>query len=81
MSKIKLNDYGFKTPVRRGVNNKTGNKVGGELSGGDCKIVYLNTLKINNNAKFEFYLDKNLSKLIFARDISIIGAGGYFFTD
>ena len=75
----KQKDYGYKTPVRRGTNNITGNKVGGSYSGGDCKIVpFLETALQKNNSKSEFIISKNSSVGLFNKEISVFAVGGFF---
>lgn len=76
----KYKTYGFKTPVRRQTKNITGHKVGGDLTGGECKIgfckkfvkdkdiVYTGELHIGNTIK----LFKRSSFVVFAM-------GGYFY--
>lgn len=52
---IKKTDYGFRTPERRTVSNDSGNTVGGELSGGECKIIPVNLIQLTPT--YEVYLD------------------------
>ena len=55
----KQQDYGFKTPRRRETKNITGFKVGGSLSGGECKVLKSNQLFIENSTKYQIWLPAN----------------------
>ena len=77
----KTRNYGYKTPVRRTTNNVTGHKVGGEYSGGDCKIVSFKTLELKKTVSFEFSLNTNEAVSLFGRDLGIAAIGGYFLSN
>lgn len=78
MLKIKQKSYGFTTPVRRITNNITGHKVGGALTGGDCKIGRFQALNVSGKREFVFELNSDESILLFERGLSIVAVGGYF---
>jgi hypothetical protein len=80
MSKIKLQSYGYSTPVRRGTNNITGNKVGGNLSGGECRIVRMHSLDIKGNRVLNLQYT-GVPTNLFQKDIAIFAIGGYFLSD
>lgn len=76
----KQKDYGFKTPVRRSTNNITGNKVGGNYSGGECKIVpFWEAQLIDGNLLAEVKISANKRKEIFHRDLAVLAIGGFFY--
>ena len=77
----KQKDYGYKTPVRRNTNNISGHKVGGQYSGGDCKIINFKETSIQSNVTYEYRLTTNETVNLFDRDISIFAVGGYFKCD
>jgi len=80
MSKIKLKSYGLTTPVRRGTNNITGHKVGGMLSGGECKIIRFKRLIIEKNKKINLKY-QSVPVNLFDKNIAILALGGYFISN
>lgn len=75
----KKQNYGFKTPQRRITKNITGFKVGGELSGGECKIVKSNKILIDKTFEYQYVVSlENVTKL-FNQDVAIFAVGGYFY--
>jgi hypothetical protein len=77
----KIASFGYKTPVRRATKNITGNKVGGDLSGGEVKINSSNRLKINYKEEYIYdYIAKDDIQL-FGKSICILALGGYFFSE
>jgi hypothetical protein len=77
----KTGSFGFKTPIRRITKNITGNKVGGELSGGEVKINNSNRLTVNFKKKITInYIPETVVEL-FNNPISILAFGGYFYSE
>jgi transcriptional regulator with XRE-family HTH domain len=81
ISPMKVKDYGFKTPVRRTTNNITGNKVGGSLSGGECKIIRTKKIEIIDSVEYSFKVSLENGILLFGKNIGIAAMGGYFISD
>lgn len=78
---MKVKNYGFKTPVRRTTNNVTGNKVGGELSGGECKILKAKKINIIDSIKYNFKVPLENAVSLFGENIGLAAMGGYFISD
>lgn len=78
---VKKNTFGFRTPVRRKVKNISGNKVGGDLSGGECKIIFSKRLTLEKNESYSYKVDRNFAKPLFNSNIGILAIGGYFIAD
>jgi hypothetical protein len=74
----KKKDYGFKTPVRRSINNVTGHKVGGNLTGGDSKVVSFNRICVVDEVSHSFELSVEERVELFNRNVSVFAIGGYF---
>jgi 5-methylcytosine-specific restriction endonuclease McrA len=75
---MKNKSFGFKTPVRRETKNITGNKVGGELSGSECKIVFTRVLNIDDTNELTIKVNLDQAIGLFDGDIGIAAIGGYF---
>jgi hypothetical protein len=76
----KQQDYRFKTPKRRETKNITGFKVGGDLTGGECKILKSNQIIINKKlTQFKVVSLANAVK-VFDLDLAIFTMGGYFYS-
>lgn len=75
---MKTKSYGFQTPVRRGVNNKTGNKVGGELTGGECRILYSKQIALTEVVEYVFNLPLENAVELFGDDTAVAAIGGFF---
>jgi hypothetical protein len=74
----KKKNYGFKTPVRRGVKNITGNKVEGNLTGGECKIVKTFAIQVNEKYIYQKQIKKTEMQKMFGEKTGIAAIGGYF---
>jgi hypothetical protein len=77
----KQQDYGFKTPRRRETKNITGFKVGGDLSGGECKILKSNQLLVEKSTKQRIKVDTVNAKALFGKNLVIFAMGGYFYSE
>ena len=71
----KKNQYGFRTPERRSVLNESGNKVGGELSGGECEVHQVQSIVVDNYFLFSEKTDdpKNAVKVFEEKFIYAVG--------
>ncbi len=77
----KQKNYGYKTPVRRSTNNITGHKVGGDLSGGDCKVKFSKRLILNEECTYTFLLNSDDAIQLFKKSSCVVSIGGYFLPD
>lgn len=77
----KQQDYGFKTPKRRETKNITGFKVGGDLTGGECKILKSNQIIVDKELKQSITISDGNAIQLFNSDLAIFAMGGYFYSE
>ena len=77
----KQQDYGFKTPKRRETKNITGFKVGGDLTGGECKILKSHQIKVDGKLIQNIQVPLQKATKLFGLDMAIFAMGGYFYSD
>lgn len=77
----KEKSFGFKTPIRRSTKNITGNKVGGDLTGGECKIIRSHKLIIDQDTSYSYLVSPSNAVGLFNSNIGIVAIGGYFIPD
>lgn len=77
----KQQDYGFKTPKRRETKNITGFKVGGDLTGRECKILKSNQIVVQRELKQSITLSVEGATQLFQSDLAIFAIGGYFYSN
>ncbi|MDM1521723.1 hypothetical protein HX088_00305 [Empedobacter sp. 225-1] len=79
----KKTTYGFTTPVRRSTKNVTGNKVGGELTGGEYEIKNLYKLTIDSKSEYYKEIKINITDApnLFLSEDFFSAIGGYFISN
>lgn len=77
----KRQNYGFKTPKRRDIKNVTGFKVGGALTGGECKILKSNQIVVDKAFKQNIIVSFQNATKLFNLEVAVFAMGGYFYSN
>lgn len=73
--------HDLRTYRRRGVTRESGYHTCEETTGGECYIVYAQRISINQSEKFTFIKDEIKLVDLFEKGLSILGFGGYVYTE